>query len=103
MAPGWLHFFADYDPLVAARRVRAPTLILQGATNRQVAPEQAQALADAMRAGGNRRVVVRTFARMNHLMLDDPSGSPRGYATLPSMRVRRDLLGALADWLARTL
>jgi uncharacterized protein len=103
MAPGWLHFFADYDPLVAARRVRAPTLILQGETDRQVAPEQAQALADAMRTGGNRRVVVRTFARMNHLMLDDPSGSPRGYATLPSMRVRRDLLGALADWLARTL
>ncbi|MFL5620456.1 MAG: alpha/beta hydrolase family protein [Gemmatimonadaceae bacterium] len=103
VAPGWLHFFAEYDPLVAARRVRAPTLVLQGMTDRQVAPEQSRTLAEAMRAGGNRGVVVRTFANMNHLMLDDPSGSPRGYATLPSMRVRRDMLGALADWLARTL
>jgi pimeloyl-ACP methyl ester carboxylesterase len=102
-APGWLHFFAEYDPLVTARRVRAPTLILQGATDRQVAPEQARTLADAMRAAGNRRVVVRTFARMNHLMVDDASGSPRGYASLPSKRVRRDFLGALADWVARTL
>ena len=101
--PGWLHFFADYDPLVTARRVRAPTLILQGETDRQVSPEQAATLAKAMRAAGNRRVLIRTFPRMNHLMLDDPSGSPRGYATLPSMRVRRDLLGALADWVARTL
>lgn len=102
-APGWLHFFADYDPLVTARRVRAPVLILQGATDRQVSPEQAETLAAAMRAAGNRRVVVRTFPRMNHLMLEDPSGSPRGYSTLPSVRVRRDLLGALAEWVARTL
>jgi fermentation-respiration switch protein FrsA (DUF1100 family) len=102
-APGWLHFFAEYDPLVTARRVRAPTLILQGATDRQVAPEQARTLADAMRAAGNRRVVVRTFARMKHLMVDDASGSPRGYASLPSKRVLRDFLGALAVWVARTL
>ena len=101
--PGWLHFFAEYDPLVTARRVRAPTLILQGTTDRQVSPQQASALAAAMRAAGNRRVVVRSFAQMNHLMLEDPSGDPRGYAALPSMRVRRDMLGALVDWLARTL
>jgi dienelactone hydrolase len=102
-APGWLHFFADYDPLVTARLVRAPVLILHGMTDRQVSPEQAQTLAEAMRTAGNRRVLVRTFPRMNHLMLEDPSGSPRGYATLPSMRVRRDMLGALAAWVVRTL
>ena len=102
-APGWLHFFVDYDPLATARRVRAPVLILQGETDRQVSPEQAQTLAEAMRGAGNRRVVVRSFPRMNHLMLEDPSGSPRGYATLPSVRVRRDMLGALVDWVVRML
>ena len=101
--PGWLRFFAEYDPLVTARRVRVPTLILQGTTDRQVSPDQANTLAAAMRAAGNRRVVVRSFAQMNHLMLEDPSGDPRGYAALPSMRVRRDMLGALVDWLVRTL
>ena len=83
--------------------MRAPTLILQGATDRQVSADQADTLAAAMRAAGNRRVVVRTFARMNHLMLEDPSGDPRGYAALSSVRVRRDMLGALVDWLVRTL
>jgi alpha-beta hydrolase superfamily lysophospholipase len=101
--PGWIRFWVDYDPLPTARRVSAPTLILQGETDMQVTPDQADLLASTLRAGGNRRVTVRTFPRMNHLMLDDGSGDPRGYGALPSYRVRRDLLGEIADWLARTL
>jgi alpha-beta hydrolase superfamily lysophospholipase len=102
-APGWLHFFADYDPLPTARRVRAPTLVLQGETDRQVPPAEARAIAAAMRAAGNRRVTLRTFPRMNHLMVDDPSGDPLAYRALPNLRVRKDFLGALADWLTHTL
>lgn len=102
-APGWMRWFAAYDPLPTARRVRTPTLILQGETDRQVPAREATTLAAAMRAAGNRRVTLRTFSRMNHLMLDDPSGDVRGYGALTDLHVRRDLLGALADWLASTL
>jgi uncharacterized protein len=102
-APGWLHWFADYDPLPTARRVTAPTLILQGETDRQVPASEATKLVTAMRTAGNRRVTVRTFPRLNHLLLDDASGDVRGYGALTDLHVRRDLLGALADWLARTL
>jgi alpha-beta hydrolase superfamily lysophospholipase len=101
--PGWLRWFAEYDPLPAARRVRVPVLIIQGETDQQVAPSQARTLAAAMRGAGNQRVTLRIFPRMNHLMLDDPSGDPRGYATLPTKTLRRDMLGVLADWLVRTL
>jgi dipeptidyl aminopeptidase/acylaminoacyl peptidase len=101
--PGWKAFFAAYDPLRTARRVRTPTLILQGETDRQVPLAEAGALARAMRAGGNRNVTVRTFHRLNHLMLEDPSGNPLRYQALPSFHVRNDLRGTLADWLARTL
>ena len=101
--PGWVNFFAHHDPLAVARRVRVPTLILQGETDTQVTPEQATMLAGALRAGHNRDVSVRTFPHMNHLMLDDPSGDFGGYGKLPSYRVRRDFLGALADWLASRL
>lgn len=102
-APGWMRWFADYDPLPTARRVRIPTLILQGETDRQVPAREATTLAAAMRTAGNRRVTLRTFPRMNHLMLDDPNGDVRGYGALTDLHVRRDLLGALADWLATTL
>lgn len=102
-APGPYRFFIGYDPLPTARRVRQPVLVLQGETDRQVPARQARLLADAMRSAGNARVTLRTFPRLNHLLLDDPSGNPLAYHALPSFRVRRDLLGALAEWLARTL
>jgi dipeptidyl aminopeptidase/acylaminoacyl peptidase len=101
--PGWMHFFADYEPLPTLRKVRVPVLILQGETDRQVSVSEARKLADALRAAGNRRVTLRTFPGMNHLLVDDPSGNPMGYTKLPSHAVRKDLLGVLADWLAKTL
>jgi uncharacterized protein len=101
-APGWMHFFADYDPLPAVRKVKAPTLILQGETDRQVPVSEARLLAAAMRAAGNQHVTLRTFPGMNHLMLDDPSGNPLEYAKLPSFHVRKDLLGEVVGWILKT-
>jgi hypothetical protein len=100
---GWIRFWMNYDPLPVARRVRAPVLILQGATDRQVTADQAEELAAAVRAGGNRDVTVRVFANMNHLLVEDAHGGYSGYAKLPSLDVRKDFLGALADWLAMKL
>ena len=98
-----MRFFADCDPLTAARRVGAPALVLQGETDQQVPPAQATALAAAMRAGGSGAVVVRLFSATNHLFPADPAGDPTGDAALPSKRVRPAVLGVLADWLAARL
>lgn len=100
---GWLHFFLDYSPLPTARKVRVPVLILQGETDHQVTPEQADTLAAAFRAGGDRDVTLRKFPDTDHLFLADSSGLPGGYAALPSHSVRREVLGAIADWLAAHL
>ena len=96
----WIHFFLDYDPIATAKRVKQPVLILQGATDRQVTPEQGPELAAAFRSGGNRDVTLKIFPSTNHLFLADPVGNPSGYATLPSKNVRSDVLGTLADWLS---
>jgi dipeptidyl aminopeptidase/acylaminoacyl peptidase len=96
-------YFMRTDPLVVARRVKQPVLILQGDTDQQVTPEQADTLAAAMRAAGNRAVTLQRFPATNHLLLADPVGAPAGYAALPDTKVRRELLGTLADWLTRTL
>ena len=96
----WLTFFADHDPLATAKKVTVPVLILQGATDQQVTAEQAEALAQALRAGGNRAVTARVFPETNHFMVPDTSGFPGNYARLPSMAMRREVLGAIADWVA---
>lgn len=99
----WVKFFLDYDPIATARKVHVPTLILQGATDQQVTPEQATALERAMRDGGNRRVTTRVFPEANHLFVQDANGNPAGYATLRERNVRPDVMAALLDWLRTVL
>ena len=98
----WMKLFLEYDPAAAARRVKTPVLILQGMTDRQVPPSEADKLAAAFRAGGNRDVTVRSFPATNHLFVADPVGSFE-YAKLPSLHVRPEVLGAVADWLSARL
>lgn len=96
----WMRYFLDYDPLPAAQKVTVPVLILQGATDWQILPAQAQQLANAMRQGGNRTVTVKVFPNRNHLFLTDPVGNPAGYDKLKDARIGPDVLGAIADWSA---
>jgi len=102
-AEPWVKFFLDYDPIATAKRVKQSVLILQGGTDRQVTPEQANELAAAFRAGGNRDVTVKIFPETDHLFLADPNGNPSGYPRLPSKNVRPEVLGLIADWLAARL
>jgi alpha-beta hydrolase superfamily lysophospholipase len=95
----WLRFILDYDPLETASRVTVPSLILQGGTDRQVSPNQAQELAIAMRASGNRDVTVRVFPYLNHLFLNDADGDPDGYPDLPSKALPPEVLSEVAGWL----
>ncbi|HEY7530623.1 MAG TPA: alpha/beta fold hydrolase [Gemmatimonadota bacterium] len=95
----WLRFILDYDPLQTAARVRVPSLILQGGTDRQVSPNQAEELAIAMRASGNRDITVRVFPYLNHLFLNDADGDPDGYPDLPSKALPPEVLSEVAEWL----
>jgi uncharacterized protein len=99
----WIKFFLDYDPLVTAAKVRVPSLILQGGTDQQVTAEQAEELGKVMRGGGNRDVTVHVFPNANHLFVEDPSGNPSGYATLPSSQIRSDVIDTLVTWLRAKL
>ncbi|MEP7383730.1 MAG: alpha/beta hydrolase [Gemmatimonadota bacterium] len=99
----WMRYFLAYDPLPTARRVKVPTLILQGATDRQVTADQAEMLERALREGGNRQVTRRVFTDTDHLFLRDADGTPAGYAALPDHQVRADVLAAMLDWLQARL
>lgn len=100
----WLRWFRHYDPLKAARLVRQPTLILHGALDRQVTAGQADTLAAAIRAGGNRRVEVRVFPGLNHLFLPSTTdGSPAEYPSLRETRVPAEVLDTLVHWLSGAL
>jgi dienelactone hydrolase len=100
----WTRWFADYDPLPTARRLRQPVLILQGALDRQVSAGQADTLAAAIKGAGNRDVTVRVYPRLNHLFLvTDGDGMPSEY---PGLRVRAlpaEVLDMITNWLTARL
>lgn len=95
----WLNFFLKYDPIPTAKRVKTPTIILQGEKDQQVTFEQANKLAAAMKAGGNKDVTVKVVPNLNHLFIPDTSGNPTGYAQLKTNKMSSEVLGAMADWL----
>lgn len=99
----WLSMFLSYDPAATAKRVRVPVLILHGETDRQVTAEQAPALAAAFRAGGNKDVTVQVFPNTNHLFVEDSNGSPAGYTSLTSSKVRPEVWATLVNWLTLRL
>lgn len=99
----WMGFFMKTEPSAALRRVKQPTLVLQGDTDQQVTPEQADSIAAILKGSGNTRVTLRHFPATNHLFLVDPSGAPGGYTALKDTKLRREVLGALAEWVVRVM
>ena len=99
----WMKFFLEYDPLATARQVKTPVLILNGATDQQVTPDQVPVLAAAFREGGNEDVTAHVFPNLDHLFVYDPSGFPGGYAKLVNPHVEAEVVGMAVDWLAKRL
>ena len=99
----WMNYFFTHDPLATARAVKSPVLILNGATDQQVTPDQVPVLAKAFKAGGNKDVTTRIFPAMNHLFVYDPVGYPGNYAKLVNPRVEPEVVGYVADWLVKRL
>lgn len=99
----WIRWWMQYDPAPTARKVKAPTLIVQGATDRQVPASEAEKLAALIRSGGNADVTVRVLPNVNHLFLADTSGDFAKYSSLPTNVVGSAVLGAIADWAAQRL
>jgi pimeloyl-ACP methyl ester carboxylesterase len=95
----WLRFWFDFDPLPTAKQLHMPVLIVQGATDTQVTPDQAEELANAIRSGGNGDVTVGVIRETNHLLVHDPDGSFTNYSKLKSFDVNPPVLATITDWL----
>ena len=99
----WLKYYLGYDPAPPLRKVNAATLVVQGETDHQVPPAQAELIANLIRSNGNKDVTVRLFPATNHLFVPDTSGDTAGYQSLKVNKVRPEVLGAVADWLVLKL
>jgi alpha-beta hydrolase superfamily lysophospholipase len=99
----WLRDWLSHDPARVLGRVSAPVLVAHGAHDGQVPEAQADSLAALLRARGARAVVVQRLSGVNHLLLADTSGDPRGYRSLPSRALPAAVRDTLVGWLSEHL
>jgi hypothetical protein len=95
----WTKVFATYDPLVTIRKVRQPIFIVQGGLDRQVTADQADLLAKAALAAGNKDVMVKMFPNLNHLFLPAKTGDGNEYDSLETSTLGADVIKSIGDWL----
>ncbi|MCX7992888.1 MAG: lysophospholipase [Fimbriimonadales bacterium] len=99
----WFRTFIQLDPATYLRKVRCPVLVLNGELDLQVDPEQnLPAIERALREGGNKRVVVRRMAGLNHLFQKARTGLITEYAEIEET-FDLEALEAIRRWLDETV
>jgi uncharacterized protein len=89
------------DPLALARRVRVPTLILNGERDDNVLSYHALELAQAMADSGNKQVLLRIFPNLTHVFT--PSTRDKAVTNAQAIEVSREFLELLQKWAADVL
>lgn len=97
----WFRFFLAHDPRYTLHKVRCPVLALYGEKDLQVPPkENATAVYESLKAGGNRAVTLRVFPGLNHLFQHCQTGLPSEYARIEET-IAPTVLQTIADWVVK--
>ena len=96
--------FLTYDPARVMRDIRQPVLVVHGDLDKQVAPQNADRLAELARAR-NRKVSVELvkLPGVNHLLVPAKTGEVAEYGTLTDKQVAPAATAAMAAWLAKNM
>jgi len=95
----WLRFFISHDPRTTLQQVDVPVLALAGSKDQQVAPDTNQAaIAEALNAGENPDVTVRTLDGLNHLFQTAETGAPSEYGRIEET-FDPAAIDVIADWI----
>lgn len=91
----------EIDPLAIARRVKVPTLILNGERDDNVLPYHALELAQAMADSGNKQVLLRIFPNLTHVFT--PSTRDKAVTGAQAGEVSPEVLDLLQRWAVNVL
>ncbi len=95
----WLRYFVTYDPTTALRKVRCPVLALNGSLDLQVPPkEDLEAIASALREGGNTDFRTVELPGLNHLFQRARTGAISEYSTI-EQTIAPETLELIGDWI----
>lgn len=83
MATPWMVYFLRHDPAKVLSNVACPVLAINGENDLQVpAKENLSAIENALKKGGNTKVMVKELSGLNHLFQESETGSPSEYGSI---------------------
>ena len=101
VADPWMAYFFRYDPRPALGKVRCPVLAVNGGLDLQVVPgENLPAIEGAVKGGGNERVTVKEFPKLNHLFQTARTGLPTEYGQIEET-FDPEALAFIAEWVLK--
>ncbi len=97
----WMRYFVNYDPATALSKVTCPVLVLNGAKDLQVSPEQnLPPIRRALETGGNKHFEIVELPGLNHLFQTATTGSPNEYAQIDET-IAPVALQTIAGWIVQ--
>ena len=95
----WIRFFARHDPAQVLEQVRCPVLAFNGEKDLQVPCKiNLDAIAEALRKGGNQNVTIRSFPNLNHLFQHCETGLMGEYGEIEET-FALEALELMKDWI----
>jgi pimeloyl-ACP methyl ester carboxylesterase len=98
----WFRSLLLFDPAKVMPKVKQPLLIIQGDLDTQVAPANADTLAELARARKKAGAVeLLHLPGLNHLLVPATTGEVSEYSALKDKKVAPAVSTAMADWLKK--
>ena len=78
----WIQYYIKYDPTIALQKTKCPVLAVNGEKDLQVpSKENLEAIKKSLLKGGNKKITIIEFPKLNHLFQTTETGSPTEYET----------------------
>jgi pimeloyl-ACP methyl ester carboxylesterase len=95
----WFRYFLNYDPRPALQKVQCPVLALNGEKDLQVpCKANLEAVAKALKEGGNKDYTVKEFPSLNHLFQTCKTGGIDEYGSIEET-FAPVVLETMAEWI----
>lgn len=100
-ATDWFRYFVAFDPRPTLEKVKVPVLALNGENDLQVASkENLELISAALKAGGNKKVTVVSFPKLNHLFQTSRTGTLSEYQKIEET-IAPTVLETIFNWISK--
>jgi len=98
-----LQFLWNFDPLKTAKLIQQPTLIINGAKDKNVPPDDGLKLYSSMKNNGNKNVRVEILPNYTHLLLKENRSEKEIEDVHTKNKIPDELLNLILEWIKKRI